>query len=145
MKNNSKASGSVRLLRVGETIRHALSDILTRDIVHDPILYGVSITVTEADVSPDLRSAVIYIQPLGGEGADEKVAALNNASGFLRGQLGKMVHIKYLPKLTFALDKSFDVAGHMNKVFADPKVRQDLGAEISVELSTDSDKEETQS
>jgi len=126
MKKNSKASGSVRLLRVGETIRHALSDILSRDGIHDPDLYGVSITVTEADVSPDLRNAIIYVQPLGGENSDVIVSALNKASGFLRGQLGKLVHIKYLPKLTFALDKSFDVAGRMNEVFSDPKVRQDL-------------------
>lgn len=129
MKKHSKGAGNVRLLRVGETIRHALSDILSRDIVHDPVLHGVSITVTAADVSPDLRNAIIYVQTLGGKNNDEAVQALNKASGFLRGQLGKMVHIKYLPKLNFALDKSFDVAGRMNEVFADPKVRQDLGKE----------------
>ncbi len=139
MKKNSKASGSVRLLRVGETIRHALADILSRDIVHDPVLYGASITVTAADVSPDLRNAIIYVQPLGGKDSEEKVKALNNAAGFLRGQLGKIVHIKYLPKLTFAIDKSFDVAGRMNEVFADPKVRQDL------DRAQDKDQEETES
>lgn len=126
MKNHKKGSGNVRLLRVGETIRHALSEILSRNIVHDPVIYGTSITVTAADVSPDLRNAVIFVQPLGGENSDEIVEALNKASAFLRGHLGKMVHIKYLPKLVFELDKSFDVAGRMNEVFADPKVSQDL-------------------
>lgn len=127
MKKNSKSSGNVRLLRVGETIRHALSDILSRDVVHDKDLYGVSITVTEVDVSPDLRNAIIYVQPLGGTNADLIVKALNKAAGFLRGQLGKLVHIRYLPKLKFSLDKSFDIAGRMNEVFSDPKVRQDIG------------------
>ena len=126
MKNPGKGSGNVRLLRVGETIRHALADILSRNLVHDPVIYDASITVTAADVSPDLRNAIIYIQPLGGKNSTEVVQSLNNAAGFLRGHLGKMVQIKYLPKLTFSLDKSFDVAGRMNEVFADPKVRQDL-------------------
>lgn len=126
MKKQSKASASVRLLRVGEAIRHALSDILKRDSVHDPDLYGKSITVTEADVSPDLKNANIYILPLGGANGETIVTALNRASAFLRGQLGKTVHMKYIPKLKFALDNSFDEAGRMNVIFSDPKVRQDL-------------------
>ena len=129
MGREKQAGRSVRLLRVGELVRHAISDSLSRGVVQDPALSGVSITVTGADVSPDLRNATIHIHPLGGKNRDEVLDALNRSAGFLRGQLGKSVSMKYLPKLKFQLDESFDEAGKINALLAEPRVAQDLDSE----------------
>ncbi len=134
MKRQNKGEAGVRLLRIGENIRHALADVFSRDMVQDPDLNGVSITVTQADVSPDLRNATIYVQPLGGQNKIEVLKALNGASGFLRGQLATRVSMKYLPKLKFELDKSFDEADHINMLLKDSRVQADLAGESPDEL-----------
>ena len=126
MKKGTKASQSVRLLRVGESIRHALSSIIQRgELIHDD-LQDVSITVTAAEVTSDLRTAKIYVVPLGGKNADTIIRALNDCSGFLRGQLGRVVTFKFTPKLHFKLDTSFDEADHITRLLSDPKVKKDL-------------------
>ena len=117
----------VRVLRVGENIRHALADILRRDLVRDPDLFGVSITVSEVNTSPDLKNATIYVLPLSGAGQDKVVKALNKNAAFLRGQLAKKGVMKHMPRLRFELDHSFDEAGRMNALLNDPRVRRDLG------------------
>lgn len=116
----------MRLLRVGETVRHALSEILRRDIIQDPDLLGVPVTVSEVRVSPNLRNATVFVLPLGGENQDAVVEALRRAAPFLRGQLGGVVRLKYMPQLHFDLDRSFDRASHVEDLLADPHVRQDL-------------------
>lgn len=121
-----RSGGNVRLLRVGENIRHALSDILSRDEVQDPELVGVPITVSEVQVSPDLRHAIVYVVPLGGERAPEVVQALNRAAAFLRGRLAGAVHLKYLPKLVFRLDETFAEADRVERILRSEKVRRDL-------------------
>jgi ribosome-binding factor A len=126
MVKNAKGERSVRLLRVGETVRHALSDILSRDIVQDPDLTGVSITVCEVQVSPDLRNATVFFLPLGGENRKEVEAALNKTSGFIRGLLSKTIHLKYMPKLKFELDRSFDEASRISALLEDEKIKRDL-------------------
>ena len=126
MRRDTTAERSVRLLRVGEAVRHALSDILQREDFRDPALAGVSVTVSEVSVSPDLRNATAYIVPLGGDHQDDVVAALNRASHFLRGCLGRAVRLKYTPKLAFELDGSFDQAGHIQGLLDQPHVRRDL-------------------
>ena len=85
-------------------------------------------TITEVRVSPDLRHAVCFIQPLGGENAPEVVAAMNRASKFFRGRLGRMIDLRATPELKFLHDETFDAAEHMSRLFEDPKVRQDLDA-----------------
>lgn len=123
------AGPSVRLLRVGENVRHAIAAILARGEVQDPKLSSASITVSEARVSPDLRNATIFVMPLGGDPDGETVKALNKNSGFIRGQMSKSLHMKYMPRLSFKLDESFDEASHIDALLKDPKVQQDLKAD----------------
>ena len=121
------ASGpSQRQLRAGELIRHALVEVLREVEVHDEALDGVSVTITEARLSPDLKHAVCFVEPLGGGHAAEVVEALNRHARFLRGQLGHHIDMKFTPDLKFIHDQSFDEAERMNRLFASPEVRRDL-------------------
>jgi len=117
---------SQRQLRAGELVRHALVEIMREEDLDDPALSGAPVTITEVRVSPDLRHAVCFIQPLGGENAPEVVAAMNRASKFFRGRLGRMIDLRATPELKFLHDETFDAADHMSRLFEDPKVRQDL-------------------
>src|SRR5690606_14920979 len=125
---------SQRQLRAGELIRHALVDILREEEIHDDALRGVSITVTEVRLSPDLKHATCFVEPLGAgvEAAEttghesEIIKALNVHAKFLRGRLGPKLDMKFTPDLRFRHDESFDAASHMDRLFADPRVRADL-------------------
>lgn len=108
-----------RQLRVGEEIRHALSAILLRAEFRDSELVGRIITVTEVRVSPDLRNATAFVLPLEGE-AEPMVEALQRAAAYMRGQLGKMVKLKYLPELYFIYDGSFDEATRIDRIMHSP-------------------------
>ncbi len=119
---------SQRQLRAGELVRHALVEILREEDLDDPALSGAPVTITEVRVSPDLRHAICFIQPLGGENATEVVAAMNRASKFFRGRLGRMIDLRATPELKFLHDETFDAADQMSRLFDDPKVRQDLDA-----------------
>ena len=134
-RNASRPSGpSQRQLRAGELIRHALVDILREEDIHDAALAGVSVTVTEVRLSPDLKHATCFVEPLGAgvetaatsghEG--EIIKALNAHAKFLRGQLGRRLDMKFTPDLRFRHDESFDAASHMDRLFDDPRVRADL-------------------
>lgn len=125
----AQAGGNVRLLRVGESVRHALAGILARDIVHDPDLEGVVVTVSEVRVSPDLRHATVYVLPLLDRNSTAVIAALNRSAAFIRGQLAGAVRMKYLPQLRFQADDSFDSASRVEALLADPRVRRDLDSE----------------
>src|ERR1700748_3084190 len=98
---------SQRQLRVGEMLRHALAEILFRSDIRDPDLDGVSVTITQVKPSPDMLSPTVYSEPLGGKNAREIVAALNRHKGFLRGEMGKLIAIKFTPDLRFVEDESF--------------------------------------
>ena len=115
-----------RQLRAGELVRHALVEILREEDVTDAALEGVSVTVTEVRVSPDLRHAVVFVEPLGGTHAPAVVEALNRHSKFLRGRLGRSIDMRFTPDLKFLHDESFNEAARMNRLFEDPKVRRDL-------------------
>lgn len=121
------AGPSQRQLRAGELVRHALAEVLREEEIQDPALAGVSVTVTEVRMSPDLRHAICFVEPLGGAHAAEVVAGLNRAARFLRGRLGRIVELKFTPDLRFVHDESFDEAARMNRLFAQPEVRRDLG------------------
>lgn len=134
-RNASGPSGpSQRQLRAGELIRHALVDILREEDIHDAALAGVSVTVTEVRLSPDLKHATCFVEPLGAgvEAAatsgheGEIIKALNAHAKFLRGQLGRRLDMKFTPDLRFRHDESFDAASHMDRLFDDPRVRADL-------------------
>jgi ribosome-binding factor A len=125
---------SQRQLRAGELVRHALVEILREEDLHDEALEGASITVTEVRMSPDLKHATCFIEPLGGGHATEVVKAMNRHAKFLRGRLGHQIELKFTPELRFVHDESFDAAARMDALFNRPEVRRDLEAD---ELETD--------
>lgn len=117
---------SQRQLRAGELVRHALVEILREEDINDPALEGVSVTVTEVRMSPDLRHATVFVEPLGGGHAPEVVEGLNRHARFLRGRLGHAIEMKFTPDLKFVHDESFNEAARMDRLFEDPRVRRDL-------------------
>ena len=117
---------SQRQLRAGELVRHALVEILREADIADPALTGVSVTVTEVRTSPDLRHAMVFVEPLGGVHAAQVVDGLNRHARFLRGRLGHAIELKFTPELKFIHDESFEEAARMDRLFDDPRVRRDL-------------------
>jgi ribosome-binding factor A len=118
---------SQRQLRVGEELRHGLARILQRGELREPPLQDVAVTVTEVQVSPDLKSATAYVMPLGGRHRSEVIEALTRSAGYLRGQLAREVPLRFSPQLAFALDTSFDHASRINELLHRPEVERDLG------------------
>jgi ribosome-binding factor A len=117
---------SQRQLRVGEVVRHTLSELFTRGDVHDPVIQKHLITVPEVRMSPDLRMATIYIMPLGGRDIDEVLAALNRNKRFLRGEIAHRVNLKFAPEIQFRADERFEEAERIEKLLRTPRVRRDL-------------------
>jgi ribosome-binding factor A len=118
---------SQRQLRAGELMRHALVEILLAQEITDPDIFGVSVTLTEVRMSADLRHATVFVEPLGGgEQAKVVAQALNRHHKFLRGRLGHAIDMKFTPELKFLHDETFDEAARMSRLFADPRVAQDL-------------------
>lgn len=123
---------SQRQLRAGELIRHALVEVMREEELQDEVMVGVSVTVTEVRLSPDLRHAQVFVEPLGGsqavgeDKADAIVAALNRHARFLRGRLGQGIETKFTPDLKFQRDVSFDEAARMARLFDHPRIREDL-------------------
>ena len=109
---------SQRQLRVGETLRHALSEILMREDFFDPDLANVSITISEITVSPDLANARVYTMPLGGVNIEVVLPALNRLAPLIQSFVAKKVHLRRTPRLRFLLDESFENAARMNELFA---------------------------
>jgi ribosome-binding factor A len=124
---DSGRSPSQRVLRVGELIRHALAEMLTRGEVHDPTIEGHMITVPEVRMSPDLRLATIYVMPLGGRDTADVVAALERNKRFLRGEIARRVNLKFAPDIRFRADERFEEAERIEKLLRTPAVRRDLG------------------
>lgn len=123
----SPETRSVRLLKVGEQVRHILSDLLTRQEVHDEVLSAHSVSVTEVRMSPDLRHATAYIKPLLGANEEAVLKALRTNTAFFQKEVAQRLRLKYAAKIKFHSDESFDVAGHIDKLLAHPKVQRDLG------------------
>ena len=125
--NKSAAAGaSQRQLRVGETVRHAVAEILAHDDVHDPDLQGHVITVPEVRMSPDLKLATIYVMPLGGRNIEVVITALNRNKRFLRGKIAHRVNLKFAPDVRFRIDERFDEAERIEKLLRTPAVQRDL-------------------
>ncbi|MGQ0740684.1 MAG: 30S ribosome-binding factor RbfA [Alphaproteobacteria bacterium] len=125
-RNPSSHGPSQRQLRVGEMLRHALSDILRAREIRDPDLAGVSVTITQVKPSGDMRHATVYCEPLGGQNAKATVDALNRHRGFLRGELGHTISLKFTPELHFVEDTSFAEAEKIESLLKSPRVRRDL-------------------
>jgi ribosome-binding factor A len=120
---------SVRLLRVGEQVRHALAGILMRGDVHDDILASHSVSVTEVRMSPDLRHATAFVMPLLGADAEKVLKALRTNTAYLQSEVARRVNMKYAARLKFLLDESFEEGSHIDNLLRDPKVAQDLAGD----------------
>jgi ribosome-binding factor A len=118
---------SQRQLRVGEVIRHALAGILQRGAIHDPAFDGVVVTVPEVRMSPDLKSATVYVVPLGGRGGDAIIAAFERNKKFLRGEIAREVNLRFAPDIRFRLDETFDEGERIGRLLQSPDVKRDLG------------------
>ena len=118
LRRRDQSSGpSQRQLRVGETLRHVLSEILMRQDFFDPDLANVSVTISEILVSPDLRNARVYTMPLGGINVDVILPALNRLAPVIQSLVAKKMHLRRTPRLRFFLDNSFENAAKMDQLF----------------------------
>jgi len=120
---------SVRLLRVGEQVRHILSELLARGDVHDDTLQSHLVSITEVRMSPDLRHATVFVKPLLGEDEEKVLKALRTNTAFLQREVARRVHLKYAAKLKFLADESFDESSHIDRLLRSNKVAQDLDRE----------------
>ena len=125
-KKKSSAPAGQRQLRVGEEMRHALSEILRDNRLSDPDLQDKVITVTEVRISPDLRNATAFVMPLGGADTEKTVAALNRAGGYFRGELARAINMRYAPTIRFRADETFEEASRIERILHDPAVARDL-------------------
>jgi len=120
------APPSQRQLRVGEEIRHALSELLRPGEMRDPALRNANVTVTEVRLSPDLRNATAFVMPLGGLNAADIIGGLRRSAPFLKGRVARVVKLRNAPNLVFALDNAFDSAARIAALLARPEVERDL-------------------
>ena len=118
---------SVRLLRVGEQVRHVLSELLQRGDVHDDVLQSHLVSITEVRMSPDLRHATVFVKPLLGQDEEAVLKALRQNTAYLQREVAQRLGLKFAPKLQFHADESFDEAERIDRLLNDPKVARDLG------------------
>ena len=117
---------SVRQLRVGEELRHAMAEILSRGPLRDPALSGRAFTVTEVRASPDLKRATVFLTPLGGEPDPNLLVALDRAASFLQKEVGRRIRLKFTPRLSFSIDDRFDYSFKIDGLLRKPGVARDL-------------------
>ena len=130
MKTGQNDDGkSVRTLRVGEQVRHVLSEILQRGDVHDATLASHVVSITEVRMSPDLRHATVFVKPLLGRDEEAVIKALRTNTAFLQREVAHRVKTKYAARLKFLPDESFDEGSHIDALLRRPEVARDLGDE----------------
>ncbi|MBA3668273.1 MAG: 30S ribosome-binding factor RbfA [Sphingomonas sp.] len=130
MRKVETAEGrSVRLLRVGEQVRHVLSEVLQRGDVHDATLENHLVSVTEVRMSPDLRHATVFVKPLLGQDEEVVLKALRTNIAYLQSEVARRVNTKYAAKLKFLADQSFDEGGRIDAILRSGHVAQDLEEE----------------
>ncbi len=120
---------SVRLLKVGEQVRHVLSELLMRQQVHDDVLSAHSVSVTEVRMTPDLRQATAYVKPLLGADEDDVLKALRTHTAYFQREVAQRLKLKFAARIKFVPDESFDVASRIDRLLSDPRVARDLGGE----------------
>ena len=129
MQNATPETRSVRVLRVGEQVRHVLSEILARGDVHDALLAKHPVSVTEVRMSPDLRHATVFVKPLLGANEEAVIKALRTNTAYLQREVAARVRQKYAAKLKFLADESFDEGTHIERLLRAPRVAQDLSGD----------------
>ncbi|MGH6729210.1 MAG: 30S ribosome-binding factor RbfA [Sphingomicrobium sp.] len=128
-KTETPEGRSVRLLRVGEQVRHVLSEILARGDVHDDTLQSHLVSVTEVRMSPDLRHATVFVKPLLGQDEEAVLKAMRTNTAYLQREVASRVRMKYAAKLKFIADESFDEGGKIDSLLRAPHVAQDIDKE----------------
>ncbi|MDX8468105.1 30S ribosome-binding factor RbfA [Mesorhizobium sp. VK23B] len=127
MSRPTTSGPSQRMLRVGEQVRHALSETLQRGEIIDPVIENAVVSVSEVRMSPDLKIATAFVSPLGAGDTDAVVGALNKHAKFIRGRItGALRQMKYMPEIRFRLDTSFDNFARINELLKSPEVARDL-------------------
>jgi ribosome-binding factor A len=132
----SPETRSVRLLKVGEQVRHVISELLTRQQVHDDVLSAHTISVTEVRMSPDLRHASVFVKPLLGSDEDVVLKALRTHTAYFQKEVAGRLKLKYAAKIKFLGDESFDEATRIEMLLNDPRVKRDLAAEPDADSGT---------
>ena len=117
---------SVRLLKVGEQVRHVMSELLARQVVHDEVLTARAVSVTEVRMSPDLRHATVFVKPLLGADEDIVLKALRTNTAYFQKEVAGRLKLRFAAKLKFLGDESFDEASRIEALLANPKVQRDL-------------------
>jgi ribosome-binding factor A len=125
-RDHASAGPSQRQLRVGELIRHALAEMLSRGDIHDPVIESHMITVPEVAMTADLRLATIYVMPLGGRDAKPVIEALERNKKYLRGEISRRINLKFAPDIRFRFDERFGEAERIEKILRTPEVQRDL-------------------
>jgi len=127
LRHNATPEGkSVRLLRVGEQVRHILAEILMRGDVHDETLAATHVSVTEVRMSPDLKHATVFVKPLLGADEAKVLKALRTNTAYFQGEVARRVNLKFAAKIKFLADESFDEGDRIDALLRDPKVARDL-------------------
>lgn len=129
MGMSGKEGPSVRLLRVGEQVRHVLADILQRGDVHDDVLSAHLVSVTEVRMTPDLRQATAFVKPLLGQDEEAVLKALRQNTAYLQREVARRVKMKFAAKIRFLIDESFDEGSHIEALLRLPHIAQDLDEE----------------
>jgi ribosome-binding factor A len=127
--NKEPQEKSVRTLRVGEQVRHILSEVLQRGDVHDETLASHMVSITEVRMSPDLRHATVFVKPLLGRDEEAVLKALRTNTAYLQREVAHRIKMKYAAKLKFLADESFEEGSHIDAILRKPEVARDLDAE----------------
>ena len=126
---------TVRQLRVGEELRHAMAEILGRGVLRDPVLSSRAFTVTEVRTSPDLKRATVFLTPLGGDADPALLVALGRAASFLQKEVGRRIRLKFTPRLSFSFDDRFEYASKIDVLLREPSVARDLRGDGSEDVT----------
>ena len=129
--NATPETRSVRLLKVGEQVRHVISELLMRQEVHDDVLTAHSVSVTEVRMSPDLRHAMVFVKPLLGTDEEGVLKALRTHTAFFQKAVAGKLKLKYAARIKFVPDESFDEAARIDALLRDPKVVRDIEGEAA--------------
>jgi ribosome-binding factor A len=130
MRHNDTPEGkTVRILRVGEQVRHILAEILMRGDVHDEVLASHLVSVTEVRMSPDLKHAIVFVKPLLGADEEKVLKALRTNTAYFQSEVAKRVNLKYAAKIRFRADESFDEGARIDELLRTPAVARDLDAD----------------
>ena len=128
MSKATSSAPSQRMLRVGEQVRSALTQVLQRREISDPLIDSAVISISEVRMSPDLKIATAFVTPLGNKDHDQVVAALNRNARFIRGKMGPSLRqMKYMPEVRFRDDTSFENFRKIDELLKSPEVQRDLG------------------